>query len=109
MATPRAYVACCLRLTWPYRHVPLAQNVSIFDLLDTSLVHGWIVDPELDGPEAAAVVGGRSYNELLELIITSLDSHERATAAAAAAAAGSVTAAAGPTGALGGGAGGEAA
>jgi len=42
------------------------DEVAIFDLLDVSLFHGWIVDPE---DEASAVIGQMSYNQVVEYMI----------------------------------------
>ncbi|EFJ51389.1 hypothetical protein VOLCADRAFT_120460 [Volvox carteri f. nagariensis] len=47
------------------------QFVSIFDLLDISLCHGWLVDPE--DAETTRVVAHRSYNEVIEMIITTME------------------------------------
>ena len=42
------------------------DEVAIFDLLDISLFHGWLVDPN---SEVARVIGQSSYNQLVERII----------------------------------------
>jgi hypothetical protein len=42
------------------------DEVAIFDLLDISLFHGWLVDPN---SEAAEFIGQLSYNQLVERII----------------------------------------
>ncbi|XP_067282140.1 ubiquitin carboxyl-terminal hydrolase MINDY-1 [Pseudorasbora parva] len=39
----------------------------VFDLLDISLYHGWLVDPQ--SPEVVSAVGKLSYNQLVEKII----------------------------------------
>jgi hypothetical protein len=44
------------------------REVSVFDLLGITLVHGWLVDPARDA-RTAAVFGKRSYNELVELLL----------------------------------------
>lgn len=45
------------------------DEIAIFDLLDISLVHGWLVDPQ---DTAAAVLAQKSYNELVEQLVTIL-------------------------------------
>ncbi|XP_043358161.1 ubiquitin carboxyl-terminal hydrolase MINDY-1 isoform X3 [Dermochelys coriacea] len=40
----------------------------VFDLLNVSLYHGWLVDPQ--SPDMAQAVGKLSYNQLVEKIIT---------------------------------------
>eukprot|EP00891_Asterochloris_glomerata_P002115 jgi/Astpho2/2115/fgenesh1_pg.00038_%23_170_t len=47
------------------------DEVAIFDLLDVSLVHGWLVDPQ---EEVAASIGQRTYNELVSELVTVLGS-----------------------------------
>ena len=52
------------------------EDSLIFDLLDISLYHGWLVDPQTT--EVAAAVANLSYNQLVETIISnrsSADSH----------------------------------
>jgi len=52
------------------------EDSLIFDLLDISLYHGWLVDPQTT--EVAAAVANMSYNQLVETIISnrsSADSH----------------------------------
>eukprot|EP00240_Pyramimonas_obovata_P013569 CAMPEP_0118943480 /NCGR_PEP_ID=MMETSP1169-20130426/38402_1 /TAXON_ID=36882 /ORGANISM="Pyramimonas obovata, Strain CCMP722" /LENGTH=260 /DNA_ID=CAMNT_0006888745 /DNA_START=87 /DNA_END=866 /DNA_ORIENTATION=+ len=44
------------------------QECAIFDLLDIQLVHGWLVSPE---DEIAAVIGSKSYNELITMVCSS--------------------------------------
>jgi hypothetical protein len=41
--------------------------MSVFDLLDISLVHGWLVDPQ-DGATKEEMAD-LSYNQLMELMI----------------------------------------
>jgi hypothetical protein len=38
----------------------------VFDSLGVELVHGWLLDPN---DAAAEIVGVKSYNELIELVI----------------------------------------
>ena len=40
----------------------------IFDLLNISLYHGWLVDPQ--SPETEAALGSYSYNQIVERIIS---------------------------------------
>eukprot|EP00249_Psilotum_nudum_P008131 c21062_g1_i1 orf=1-2163(-) len=40
---------------------------AVFDLLDIGLVHGWIFDPQDDA--ACNVIGGNSYNTLVEKLV----------------------------------------
>ncbi|EEH54983.1 uncharacterized protein MICPUCDRAFT_5762, partial [Micromonas pusilla CCMP1545] len=42
-------------------------QLAIFDLLDVTLCHAWVIDP--DDAQARAAVGGRSYNQLMERMI----------------------------------------
>lgn len=44
------------------------REVAIFDLLGIPLVHGWLVDPQ--DVETAKAMGDRSYNELVELMVS---------------------------------------
>eukprot|EP00608_Synchroma_pusillum_P003509 CAMPEP_0198432854 /NCGR_PEP_ID=MMETSP1452-20131203/24385_1 /TAXON_ID=1181717 /ORGANISM="Synchroma pusillum, Strain CCMP3072" /LENGTH=178 /DNA_ID=CAMNT_0044153339 /DNA_START=56 /DNA_END=589 /DNA_ORIENTATION=+ len=57
------------------------EELAAFDLLDVHLYHGWLVDPQ---EEAASVVGGLSYNQLVERAIATSGT-PGATAAAASA------------------------
>eukprot|EP00568_Trieres_chinensis_P000851 CAMPEP_0183300218 /NCGR_PEP_ID=MMETSP0160_2-20130417/6722_1 /TAXON_ID=2839 ORGANISM="Odontella Sinensis, Strain Grunow 1884" /NCGR_SAMPLE_ID=MMETSP0160_2 /ASSEMBLY_ACC=CAM_ASM_000250 /LENGTH=388 /DNA_ID=CAMNT_0025462603 /DNA_START=132 /DNA_END=1299 /DNA_ORIENTATION=+ len=43
------------------------MNITAFDLLGVDLVHGWLLDPQ--DTATLKVVGSRSYNELVELVI----------------------------------------
>lgn len=43
------------------------DEISIFDLMDISLVHGWLVDPQ--DSIAASALGQKSYNEAVEQLI----------------------------------------
>ncbi|MEW5307491.1 MAG: hypothetical protein WDW36_009883 [Sanguina aurantia] len=47
------------------------REVAVFDLLGIPLVHGWLVDPQDE--ELARVIGDRSYNELVQLMVSSMD------------------------------------
>eukprot|EP00898_Chlorokybus_atmophyticus_P003953 jgi/Chlat1/4559/Chrsp29S00340 len=42
-------------------------EVAIFDLLNISLVHGWLVDPQ--DQETASIIGNSSYNNLVEKLV----------------------------------------
>ena len=48
--------------------VEYTTNLSAFDILGVTLVHGWLLDPIHDA-EACSVIGTKSYNELIELVI----------------------------------------
>ena len=48
------------------------EDSLIFDLLDISLYHGWLVDPQTI--EVAAAVANMSYNQLVETIISNRSS-----------------------------------
>eukprot|EP00241_Pyramimonas_parkeae_P003724 CAMPEP_0114228484 /NCGR_PEP_ID=MMETSP0058-20121206/2372_1 /TAXON_ID=36894 /ORGANISM="Pyramimonas parkeae, CCMP726" /LENGTH=667 /DNA_ID=CAMNT_0001339443 /DNA_START=409 /DNA_END=2413 /DNA_ORIENTATION=+ len=45
------------------------QESTIFDLLDVSLVHGWLVDPQ--DQVTARALGDKSYNQLVEQLVSS--------------------------------------
>mmetsp|Transcript_20213 Transcript_20213/g.58448 ORF Transcript_20213/g.58448 Transcript_20213/m.58448 type:complete len:434 (+) Transcript_20213:478-1779(+) len=47
--------------------VEYTKNITAFDLLGVELVHGWLLDPQ--DTETFKLVGGKSYNELIELVI----------------------------------------
>nr|ACO15597.1 YPL191C [Caligus clemensi] len=49
------------------RHFEYTKEVLPFDLLNISLYHGWLVDPQ---SEEAPVVGDLSYNALVEKVIS---------------------------------------
>ncbi|EDV29330.1 uncharacterized protein TRIADDRAFT_18339 [Trichoplax adhaerens] len=49
-------------------------NLIVFDLLDINLYHGWLVDPQ--NQEEKSIIGNRSYNELVEMIISSKSSND---------------------------------
>jgi len=48
-------------------HFEFNDYVSIFDMLDVNLFHGWLVDPQ--AADTAPVVGKLSYNQLVEKVI----------------------------------------
>ncbi|KAL7456517.1 hypothetical protein ACHAWC_008016 [Mediolabrus comicus] len=48
--------------------VEYTKNLSAFDILGVTLVHGWLLDPIHD-VEACSIIGTKSYNELIELVI----------------------------------------
>jgi hypothetical protein len=52
------------------------QELACFDAFGVMLRHGWLVDPQ--ATEAAEAVGGRSYNQLQELLIAALEPTPRA-------------------------------
>lgn len=45
-------------------------GVSAFDFMGVDLVHGWLVDVEQDR-DLAAIIGRKTYNELIDLILKS--------------------------------------
>ena len=45
------------------------RECGIFDLLSIKLYHGWLVDPQ--STEYKAAIGNLSYNQLVEMIVTS--------------------------------------
>ena len=47
--------------------VEFTTSMTCFDLLGVELVHGWLLDPQ--DVETASVVGDKTYNELVELVI----------------------------------------
>ena len=48
--------------------VEYTANLACFDLLGVDLVHGWLLDEQ--DVETASVVGDRTYNELVEVVIS---------------------------------------
>ncbi len=48
----------------------------MFDLLDLCLFHGWMVDPQ--DTETAEAMGSRSYNELVEVLLLTMDNDDEA-------------------------------
>ena len=54
-----------------FRHAldfEFTAELAIFDLLDVTLCHAWVADPA-HHPEAAAAIGARGYNQLMERVI----------------------------------------
>ena len=47
--------------------VEFTSNLTCFDLLGIELVHGWLLDPQ--DVESVSVIGDKTYNELVELVI----------------------------------------
>ena len=47
--------------------VEFTSNLTCFDLLGIELVHGWLLDPQ--DVESISVIGDKTYNELVELVI----------------------------------------
>eukprot|EP00292_Cryptomonas_paramecium_P014914 CAMPEP_0113667958 /NCGR_PEP_ID=MMETSP0038_2-20120614/3732_1 /TAXON_ID=2898 /ORGANISM="Cryptomonas paramecium" /LENGTH=129 /DNA_ID=CAMNT_0000583645 /DNA_START=168 /DNA_END=553 /DNA_ORIENTATION=- /assembly_acc=CAM_ASM_000170 len=43
------------------------QELSVFDMLGTNLVHGWLLDPQ--DTETASVVKDLSYNQLITMLV----------------------------------------
>ncbi|EED95583.1 predicted protein [Thalassiosira pseudonana CCMP1335] len=56
--------------------VEYTKNLAAFDLLGVDLVHGWLLDEQ--DVETTSVVGAKSYNELIELIILGNEGRELA-------------------------------
>lgn len=50
------------------------MGLSVFDLMNVELVHGWLVDEQ--DVEVASIVGSRSYNELVEMMIRGNEAKE---------------------------------
>jgi len=44
------------------------EEMAIFDMLDITLAHGWLIDPQ--DTETSKVVGSLSYNQVVEKLIT---------------------------------------
>jgi hypothetical protein len=53
--------------------VEYTNNLAVFDSLGVELVHGWLLDPN---DAAAEIVGVKSYNELIELVIGGSEAKE---------------------------------
>eukprot|EP00562_Extubocellulus_spinifer_P000218 CAMPEP_0178476862 /NCGR_PEP_ID=MMETSP0696-20121128/3841_1 /TAXON_ID=265572 /ORGANISM="Extubocellulus spinifer, Strain CCMP396" /LENGTH=613 /DNA_ID=CAMNT_0020104169 /DNA_START=163 /DNA_END=2004 /DNA_ORIENTATION=+ len=51
--------------------VEFTTSMTCFDLLGVELVHGWLLDPQ--DVETASVIGDKTYNELVELVIKGND------------------------------------
>lgn len=47
------------------------KELSTFDLLNVKMVHGWLLDPQSE--EVASLVGTKTYNELIEIVIRGND------------------------------------
>eukprot|EP01082_Thalassiosira_pseudonana_P009295 g8327.t1 g8327 contig29:261970-263833(-) len=56
--------------------VEYTKNLAAFDILGVDLVHGWLLDEQ--DVETTSVVGAKSYNELIELIILGNEGRELA-------------------------------
>jgi len=54
--------------------VEYTTNLAAFDLLGVDLVHGWLLDEQ--DVEASAVVGSKTYNELIETVIQGNEAKE---------------------------------
>mmetsp|Transcript_13065 Transcript_13065/g.24544 ORF Transcript_13065/g.24544 Transcript_13065/m.24544 type:complete len:497 (+) Transcript_13065:197-1687(+) len=50
------------------------MGLSVFDLMGVELVHGWLVDEQ--DIEVASIIGSRSYNELVEMMIRGNEAKE---------------------------------
>lgn len=48
-------------------HFEFTEACTVFDLLDISLYHGWVVDPQ--ATETVQALGNMGYNQLVEMII----------------------------------------
>ncbi|XP_034230923.1 ubiquitin carboxyl-terminal hydrolase MINDY-1-like isoform X2 [Thrips palmi] len=48
-------------------HFEFTEACTVFDLLDISLYHGWVVDPQ--ATETVTALGHMGYNQLVEMII----------------------------------------
>ena len=67
-----------------FRHAldfEFTAELAIFDLLDVTLCHAWVADPA-HHPEAAAAIGARGYNQLMERVIELTCAAEEAEAKA---------------------------
>ena len=52
-------------------------GLGAFDIMGVDLVHGWLVDVNQE-PEVADVIGSKTYNELVEMVIRGNESMEAA-------------------------------
>lgn len=53
------------------------QELTCFDLWQVKLVHGWLIDPSDESMEEVfKAVGGKTYNELIEVVIQGKDADE---------------------------------
>lgn len=53
------------------------NGLGAFDIMGVDLVHGWLVDVQQDG-DVASVIGSKSYNELVEIVINGKEAMEKA-------------------------------
>lgn len=53
------------------------NGLGAFDLMDVDLVHGWLVDLNQES-EVADIIGSKSYNELVDIVIKGNEAMERA-------------------------------
>lgn len=51
------------------------KNLTAFDTMGVDLVHGWLLDPH---DNTAEIVEGRTYNELIEIVVKGKDKEEEA-------------------------------
>jgi len=47
--------------------IEYTSSLTCFDLLSVELIHGWLLDPQ--DVETVSVIGDKTYNELVELVI----------------------------------------
>lgn len=55
--------------------IEYTSNLETFDLLGLELVHGWLLDPQSDA-DTISVVEQKTYNELIEIVISGNDAKE---------------------------------
>ena len=53
------------------------NGLGAFDIMGVDLVHGWLIDVEQDS-DTASVIGSKSYNELVEIVIKGNEAMEKA-------------------------------
>lgn len=53
------------------------NGLGAFDIMGVDLVHGWLIDVEQDS-DTASIIGSKSYNELVEIVITGNEAMEKA-------------------------------
>lgn len=58
-----------LRFTKGVMGAEFTAGLTAFDALGVDLVHGWLVDPTENEGETFRLIGSRSYNEVVELVI----------------------------------------
>lgn len=63
-----------IKFTSGVKGVEYTNNLAAFDLLGVELVHGWLLDPQ--DVETMSVVGSKSYNELIEIVIIGNESDD---------------------------------